>query len=224
MPRILGLAALAALLAGTVAAAPAGAAARSKCQRLKGHDLAPAKTVKLVRRANADDGTDLVGCVLPRGRVRTVASSEDLFTTTYGYAIRQIAGRIVLLDSTYNSQYAFSQTTYVADVRSGRAYRLASQCFGIAGDDCSSGVAAVAPVAFVTKTGRAVAAVSRVIPGPGAPPPVVTIATFDPLGVRRDLDSGPATEVPAASLRLAGVNASWTHAGEPRVADISRPG
>jgi len=224
MPRILGLAALAALLAYGLAAAPAGAATRSKCQRLKGKDLAPAKTVKLVRRANDDDGTDLVGCILPRGRVRTLASSEDLFTTIYGYAIRQVAGRIVLLDSTYSSQYAYSRRTYVADVRSGRAYAVAHECFGIGGDDCSSaGGSTAAPAAFVTKTGRAVAAISPVVLGPPGPR-TVTIATFDALGARRDLDSGPAADIPAASLALAGVNAYWTHAGEPRVADISSPG
>ena len=77
-------AAIAMLLTGAVMAAAglspgvAVAAKSSKCQRLKGRDIAPASSVKLVRRANADDGTDLFGCVLPRGPVQHIASSADL--------------------------------------------------------------------------------------------------------------------------------------------------
>ena len=203
---------LLALLA--VATATAQAAARSKCQRLKGKDLAPAKTVKLVALANDEDGTDLVGCVLPRGKVRTVTSSEDLYTTRYDYALRQVAGRIVLVSSTYSSQYAFSESTRVVDLRSGRYYTIAYRCQQITGDNCGDQTAA--PAAFVTKLGRAVAAIG----GPGG----MTIATFDPFGRRRDLDVATAAELPPESLRLAGVTAYWRHGGQPRSADISSPG
>ena len=144
----------------------------------------------------------------------TVASSEDLFTTQYGYTLRQVAGRIVLVSSTYSSQYAYSEGTRVVDLRSGRSYSIAYLCQEIGGADC--GDQTVAPAAFVTKLGRAVAAIG----GPGG----ITIATFDPSGKRRDLDSGPAAELPPESLRLAGVNASWTHGGRRAVADISSPG
>jgi hypothetical protein len=208
------LAIIPALLAVVLVAPGTAQAARSKCQRLKGKDLAPAQTVKLVARANADDGTDLIGCVLPRGKVRTVSSSQDLYTTRYGYTLRQVAGRIVLVSSSYSSQYASSEGTRVVDLRSGRAYSIAYTCQQIAGDDC--GDQTVAPAVFVTKLGRAVAAVS----GPGG----MTIATFDPFGRRRDLDSAPAADLPPDSLRLAGVTAYWTHAGQPRSADISSPG
>ena len=122
MRRVAVAIALALVVPCAVAVVPAEAAAkRSTCQRLKGRDLAPAKTVKLVQRPNGDDGTDLKGCVLPRGRVYTLASREGLFTTTYDYAIRQVAGRIVVVTSTYNSQYAFSEGTRVVDLRAGRA-------------------------------------------------------------------------------------------------------
>jgi hypothetical protein len=214
--------ALAAVLPCAIAAVPAEAAKRSKCQRLKGTDLAPARSVKLVRRANHDDGTDLVGCALPRGRVRTIVSSADYYTTTYTYAIRQVAGVFVLVSSSYNSQYAFSESVGVVDIRNGRSYGVASQCFEITGSPCG-GEPTAAPAVFITKLGRAVAAI---VSSPGGPmaPSTATIATFDPTGKRRDLDSGPLAEIPVASLALAGTLATWTHAGQPRSADISAPG
>lgn len=197
-----------------VASEPADAATRSKCQRLKGSDLAPAKSVKLVARANADDGTDLVGCVLPRGQVRTIASSADYYTTTYAYEVRQVAGRIVVVSSSYSSQYASSEGTRVVDLRGGRAYSVAYSCTEIGGANCGDRTTALA--VFATKLGRAVAAIG----GPGG----IAIATFDPNGKRRDLDGGPSAELPPASLGLVGTTAAWTHAGQPRTADISSPG
>ena len=219
MRRICILAVAAALVACLAAAPPAGA----KCQRLKGADLAPARSVKLVERPNHDDGTDLVGCVLPRGRVRTIASSSDQYTTGTGFAIRQIAGERVLLDSSYNSQYAYWKSTYVADVHNGRTYGVAYQCFDIGNSDCSSGGSTSAPAAFVTKLGRAVAAISPVTGAPGPAGPT-TITAFDPLGRHHDLDTGPTADLPSASLQLVGLTAYWTHAGAPRLADIRSAG
>jgi hypothetical protein len=222
MRRIALALALATLLACTAAVIPADAAKRSKCQRLKGTDLAPAKTVKLVKRPNSDDGTDLLGCALPGGRVRTIASSQDYFTTTYTYAIGQVAGPFVLVESAYNSQYAYSDSLRVTDIRNGRTYGVASQCFEITGSPCG-GEPTAAPVAVITKLGRAVAAIAGWPGGPMAPR-AVTIATFDPAGKRRDLDTGSEADVPPASLTLAGTLATWTHGGQPRSADISSPG
>jgi hypothetical protein len=211
--------ALAFALVALVPCAPAEAAKPSKCQRLKGKDLAPAKSVKLVQRRNADDGTDLVGCALPSGRVRTIVSSADYYTTTYTYGVRQVAGPFVLVTSTYSSQYAYSESTGVADIRNGRAYSVASQCFEITGSPCG-GEPTTAPAVFITKLGRAVAAIASWPSGPMAPR-AVTIATFGPLGTRLDRDTGPEVDLPPASLSLAGLVATWSHAGQPRSADIS---
>jgi hypothetical protein len=221
MRRIAVALAFAVFMPTAGAVTPAGAAKHSTCDRLKGSDLAPARTVKLVKRRNADDGTDLLGCVLPRGRVRKIASSEDYYTTTYTYDLLQVAGPFALVSSAYNSQYAFSQGTYVADVRNGRSYSVASQCFEITGSPCN-GAPATAPVVVITKLGRAVAAIAGWPGGPTAPRSV-TIATFDPAGVRRDLDVGSDADIPPASLALRGTIASWTHAGVARTADISSP-
>lgn len=214
---VASLLALAVALTLAAAAAPAAGAAtkRSACERLKGRDLAPARYVKLVARPNADDGTDLVGCVLPRGRRWRIASSADFYTTVYSYSIRQITGRHVLVGATYSSQYAYSTSLSVHDLRSGRAYTIAGDCTDIGGYPC--GAQTVAPAAFVTLGGRAVA----VVYGAGT----ASVMAFAPSGASRVLDSAPGTEpIPPASLRLTGNLAAWTNAGVAHSADLRTPG
>jgi hypothetical protein len=203
---------LAAALA--VAVSPAAAvAAPSKCQRLTGRDLAPAASVKLVEHRNGDDGTDLLGCVLPRGPVRRIASSADFYTTVESYSVRQIVGRAVLVETTSSSQYAYSQSLSVHHLRTGRVYGVAGTCSMIGGDDCSSGGSSSAPAAFVTAKGRAVALVLR-----GG---VATVTAFNTLGTPRTLDSAPPAAIAAESLRLDGGFAAWTNAGIARSAPIA---
>jgi hypothetical protein len=205
------------LAAAAVAAAlPMTASARpSTCQRLKGRDLAPARSVKLVRHRNDEAGTDLLGCVLPRGRVRTVAYSSDEETTTEGYRIRQVAGAIVLLASTYDSQYGSGRSLSVYNIATGRAYVIANVCSGLGDPSCGDPLKAGAAAAFINKRGQAGAAL---VPTGGDP---VTIVGFSSRGQRRDLDSGPAAELPAASLQLKGSTVSWTHSGQARTATLS---
>jgi hypothetical protein len=203
---------LAAALAAT--AVPVRAvAAPSTCQRLKGRDLAPATSVKLVERPNGDDGHDLVGCVLPRGPLRRIASSADFYTTVETYSINQVAGRVVLVETSSSSQYAYSRSLTVHHLHTGRAYGIAGTCSMIGGDDCSSRGSAVAPVAFVTAKGRALALVVRA--------GVATVTAFNTLGTARALDSGPPAAIPSASLLLTGNLASWTNAGVARSASIA---
>src|SRR4051812_25435768 len=92
-----------ALGAVLLAVLPGGAqAAQSKCQKLDAsHDLAPAKRVKLVERRNDDGGKNLVGCVLPRGKVTTLASSGTQEDSVDSYRLRQVAGHHVLFDETF---------------------------------------------------------------------------------------------------------------------------
>jgi hypothetical protein len=197
-------------------ALPAAAAARpSKCQRLQGRDLARARSVKLVERRNGDDGRDLVGCVLPRGPLRTIASSADFYTTVESYSIEQVAGRVVMVESVSSSQYAYARSLTVHHLRTGRAYRVAGQCTMIGGEDCTGGVAASAAAAFVSGQGRAVAVLMR--------DGVATVTAFNTLGTPRTLDSGPAASLDPQSLRLDGDLASWTNAGAPRSASLTAP-
>jgi hypothetical protein len=94
-------------------------------QSLRGRDLAPSRTVKVVRVANDRGASDLVGCVLPRGRIVTLARGGEFETQSNGYAIRQVAGRIVLLQLTFSSQYGLSERTSAFDVRTGHEYAIA---------------------------------------------------------------------------------------------------
>ena len=206
--------AVAVTLAAAAAPAAGGATKRSACERLKGRDLAPARYVKLVARPNSEDSTDLVGCTLPRGRVRRIASGADLYTTVYSYSIRQIAGRTVLVATTYSSQYAYSTSLKVHDLRSGGAYTIASDCTDITGYPC--GDQTMAPAAFVTLGGRAVA----VVHGRDS----AAVMAFSPTGASRVLDTATGSDIPPASLRLTGNFATWTNAGEARGADLRTPG
>jgi len=193
-------------LPGTALAAP------SKCQRLEGRDLAPARSAKLVERPNADDGKDLLGCVLPRGRVHTLAAGSDHYTTVESYSVEQIAGRVVLVGFSHSSQYASTRSLTVHHLRTGRAYRVTSQCSMIGGEDCAPGGSGSSAAAFVTEKGRAVALIQR---GGAA-----TVTAFNTLGTPRALEHAPPAAIPAESLHLAGNLAVWTTAGVPRSASI----
>jgi hypothetical protein len=190
------------------------AKAKSSCSRLRGKDLAPAGNVKLVRRRNQDNGTDLLGCELPRGRVRTLASSSRFDTTTETYTIAQVSGAIVLLASSYDSQYASGRGTSVFDIRTGKQYPIASSCYQLGVGQCS-GQNATAAAAMINARAQAAAAIVR------AGTQITTIAVFSSRGKRQDLDFGPSIEVPASSLALKGSTVSWTHSGEPRSATLS---
>ena len=194
--------------------AQADAARRTKtCRSLRGRDLAPARRVRLVRRKTAD-GTDLLGCVLPRGRVHRIASSQDLFTTVYGYELRQVAGAIALVAYSYGSQYGESSSTSVWNLRTGRSYAIATHC-SMLGDPgtCRPGDA-TAVAAFINRRGQAAAAIVPYMAQ------ITTIAGFSSRGARSNLDSGPSAELPASSLRLAGSTATWTHSGAERSANL----
>src|SRR3954447_6094089 len=108
-------------------AAPAAEARR--CSQLRGRDLAPAKAVRLVQRPNAEQGNDLLGCALPHGRVRRLASSADHDTNVESFRIRQVAGEKLLLDTSERSQYGDQHSTGVIDIRSGRAYTIVFDCY-----------------------------------------------------------------------------------------------
>ena len=201
------------LIAAGLPDAVALAAPPSKCQKLKGRDIAPASSVKLVQRANGDDGTDLIGCVLPRGPVQRIASSADFYTTVESYSIKQIAGRAVMIESGSSSQYAYSRSLYVHHLRTRRSYAIARTCEMLGGDDCASAGSSVATAAFVTPKGRAVALVARA--------GVATVTAFNTLGTARALDSGPLPAIEPASLALTGNLASWVNAGVARSALIA---
>jgi hypothetical protein len=218
--RGLAVALAASLLAGPATAhgSPHG---RSACQRLKAqHDLAPAKKVKLVERRNEDGGLDLRGCVLPRGKVITVASSSDFYTSSSSFTVRQVAGHHVLVDSRSRGRRGGYDDTYVVDIKRRRSYTIASFCREGTATYCSGTPGEPAPKeavleAFINPGGQAVALIQQqdnndVLRGFGAD------------GKLTLLDFGRPGEISASSLRLHGHLATWTHSGEPRSARLGR--
>jgi hypothetical protein len=196
----------------------AGAAEeRSKCQKLRGKDLAPAKKVKLVRRKNDEGGNDLRGCVLPRGGVIKVASSSDAFTSQSSYDIGQVAGHHVLIDSSSASQYGGYADTYVVDLKRRRSYTVASFCREGVGGFCNPDVPNETAVrTIVNSGGRAVAMIKT------AASNRVKVRGYTATGKPIPLDSGPAADVPVDSLELDGNVASWVNSGERRSAPLRR--
>ena len=185
------------------------------CERLRGADLAPARAIRLVIRPNVYKGTDLLGCSLPRGRVRTLAYSGVQGTIRRGYDVVQVAGAFVLLRGEGVSQSANADTVVVKDIRNGDSYEIAYRCAQLGGNDCGrAGRSSSALRAVINDRGQAVAALR--VAGSGA----TTISGFSSLGERRDFDSGLPADIPPASLKIVGSRASWTNAGRSYAARL----
>jgi hypothetical protein len=211
---VLLLSLLAALaLTSAIGAEAASAKGKSKCQRLKGKDRAPARKVKLVKRRNGENGIDLVGCVLPRGRIYTVASGTDYYTETNGYELLKVKSSTVLVRSSSSNQYYSGSSEVLVSLRTGEGQSVSSYCVG--GPACDMTRDEYSPVVLINKHGRAVAATVSDAQG------TTTLFSFSSRGERQDLDSGPSADVPAASLSLTGDVVSWTHSGLPRSAVVS---
>ncbi len=199
-------------LASGMSAAPAATVAQSACQRLAGHDLAPARSVKLVQRRRGDT-TELVACSLPRGRVRQVASgssSGSLFSEQV--RLLQVAGAYAALTTTFSDQYVSGDDTVVVNLRTGKARTIASSQQDVGAPPQPGATRAVA--IKVTAGGRGAAAVAEVAGG------ATRILAFGARGAPVILDAGPPADVPATSLALTGATVAWTHAGAPRNAPL----
>jgi hypothetical protein len=201
-------------------AAPAAAhhAHRSACQKLRGRgkDRAPARNVKLVVQHNRDFGVDVLGCVLPRGHVYWLASTDNSYDTAgESVAIRQVAGAFVLLESEAGDQYEDATELDVWNLRSGRHRAVAGYSVPETLPGSPEGTRALA--AFIDRHGRAIVEgqdVAHLDAG-------VTIYAISSTGTWTDLDSGPADQLPAASLKLTGSTASWLHAGVQHTAQLT---
>jgi hypothetical protein len=192
-------------LACLTCAAPTSASAphparRSACQRLKGDDLAPAPSVKLYRR----DGS-LTGCVLPRGPIRSVASSEDDEAALQHFHRRDVLGAFVLFDLNLNVQYVSGGWTAVYNLRTGQQYFVARDLRGPGADRSDH---FTAPAAFVDAHGRAIAALVSTKDATG-----VTVLRFDVAGAPEILDQGSVQELPPKTLSRTGATVSWRHSG-----------
>ena len=188
---------------------------KRRCQRLRGQDLAPARRVMLVRR-KTEDGTDLLGCVLPRGRVYVIASAEGMSTTVYDYELRQVAGATVLVDNYFSGEVAASLSTTVWNLRTGVSYLIASDCaMRYVPTPCDPATDSRARAAFVNSRGQAAAAVSSRASG------LTTIVGFSARGARYVFDSGPSGRLPFSSLSMSGGALRWMNSGAIRSGALS---
>lgn len=195
------------LLASAVAllAAPSAEGAKaSKCQRLKGKDLARARSVKLVIRDNAQGGEDLVGCRLPDGKARVLARTD--FDGFYypSLSIEKIAGSWVLIEITYfGPDEGTSFENVVVDAATGRRYGVAgSRPCRMPAPQCTFDP----PLRVsINRRGRAVALERRF--------DLRVVVGYNARGQASVLDEGPAAALPSSDVRLKGDLANWTHSG-----------
>jgi hypothetical protein len=138
---------LAALL-GVALASAAGPSAvgakqpRGACQKLAKNHRDLARSPKLVTAVVGDDETGrIAACVLPRGKLRTLAAWDDGLSRDWAYVIAT-AGTWVLVEEGHGDQYGgVSRALTRHDVRTGRALSLSGYgCqVGFGGPPGSSG-------------------------------------------------------------------------------------
>jgi hypothetical protein len=181
---------------------------KSACQKLRGHDFARTKSLKLVAKRRDSIETDLVGCQLPRGDVRIFAIRLAGDTTTSDFKVHSVRGRWALVSAHSDSQYASESRTWVFDVAKGRVlYRISRWRCEMAQTDCDPKPPPVAK-GLIDRIGKSALAFDDGV--------TTKIAGFGTNGKRKTFDSGPSTEIPASSLDIFSNVASWLHSGETR--------
>ncbi|MEA2194451.1 MAG: hypothetical protein QOG42_885 [Solirubrobacteraceae bacterium] len=192
-------------LAVVAGAAPANGAQkpRSACQKLAGHHRDLARSAKLVTVVRGDDETGRISaCVLPRGKVRTLASWDDGLSRDSASVVAT-AGTWVLVEEGHGDQYGgISRSLARYEVRSGRRLPLAGYgCqIGYADHGCPDG----------TNFGAVVLASS----GAGAyeltdlASATTTLLAFSPAGAFSTLADGP-----VQALRVTSTQIAWTQGG-----------
>jgi hypothetical protein len=194
-----------AVLAAGVPGAGARRAKRppSSCEKLAKRYKDRARDRKLVLAVRGDEETGRISaCVLPRGKVRTLASWDDGLQRDAA-GIVATAGTRVLVENSHGDQYGgTSRSLERFDVRSGRRLLLAS--FGCQLDytlpQCPDG----------TNFGEAAIAAS----GAGAyevsdlAAHTTTLRAFDAAGAFTTLADGP-----VEALRVTSTQVFWTQAG-----------
>ena len=210
LPRLAlaGLLGLAVAVAAGPGAAPATAAAakkkpRSACQKLAQRHKDLARSAKLVTVVRGDEETGRISaCVLPRGKVRTLASWDDGLMRDWAN-VTATAGLWVLVEEGHGDQYGgVSRSLTRHHVRSGRRLHLSGYGCQIGWDapTCPDG----------SNFGDVVLASS----GAGAyeltdlAAATTALQAFNPAGAFTKLADGP-----VEGLRLAGPQIAWTQGG-----------
>jgi hypothetical protein len=181
------------------------------CARLKGHDFAKSRTLKLVAKRVSGAETDLKGCRLG-GTVHVFAIRLQGGTSTSDFTVHSVGDRWALVSARSDSAYASDSRTWVFDIDSGRILYTVFRWRCMAGQsDCTSKPPAIAK-AVVDRIGKSVFAFSD-----GSD---VTITGYGTSGKHREFDSAAASDLPAGSLTLGGSVANWMHSGEQRHAQL----
>jgi hypothetical protein len=206
---LLGLAV--AIGGGASQAAGAKRKHRSACQRLaqRHKDIAPSRKLVTVVRGDDERGR-ISACVLPRGKLRTLASWDDGLSREWG-RVRATAGTWVLVEQGYGDQYGgMSRSLTRVDVREGRRLGLSGYgCMTDFGHNCPDG----------TDFGEFVLAAG----GAGAyersdlASATTALMAFAPAGTMTQLADGPVDE-----LRIAGGQITWTQGGVAHAAPLPR--
>ncbi len=201
-----------ALVAPGVSGASAKTAKRppTSCEKLakRYKDRSPDRRLVLVVRGDDESGR-ISSCILPRGKVRTLASWDDGLSRD-GATIFATAGWWVIVEETHNDQYGgTSRSLTRVDAQGGR--RLVLSSYGCQLDytrpACDSG----------TNAGEVVMAAS----GAGAlelsdyAAHTTSLRAFSPAGVFSTLAEGTVD-----ALRIAGTQIVWSQAGVERTAPL----
>jgi hypothetical protein len=180
---------------------------QSACQKLRGHDYAPSRSLKLVAKRSTSIETDLAACELPRGDVRYHAMKVQVGDTWSDFTVHSVSGRWALISTQSSSPYGADARTWVVDIAGGRIlYEISSwRCTISAITPCDPEPAQVAK-GHVDRIGKSVVAFVK--------DGTTTIAGYGTDGHRKTFDSGPSDQVLASTLQLRSNVASWINGGE----------
>lgn len=213
VPRIaLAAVGVCALVACVWVCAIGAQASSQTCATLRGKRLLSSRAVKVVEHTEEARGV-VYSCARPRGRVHLLGvASDDTISSAYQVTVLELAGMWVALD--FRNQigfHSFEEIGKACQAASGRCYR-----FFVEGFPEPSLEAEVPQLRFslqrvvINKLGQLAMALANY--------DTVQIVGFGSGGVQRLLDSGPAAQIPSASLRLEGHTVRWLDAGAPRSA------
>jgi len=233
------LAALAAVAAVLLAAAPAQAAGPQRCHQLRGALKLQTRTIKVVERRVNDrrlKGGRLLGCVLPRGRVFTVGERGTPKRrvgdpNSVDYSLGRFAGTFVRVERSFGDGIAQIKDIResIMDLSDGSNRRFFAGAYGENVCQGDEGVWSrrTPPVArLVLRASGAFAVLyanhdpeyDDCFPKDGH----ALLAGFPARGGRVTLDLAPIAELPADSIAIQGDVVSWTSAGQPRSETLSR--
>jgi hypothetical protein len=169
--------------------------------------------VKVVEHGNESKGFVDV-CVPPNGRVRLAGSAYDAtIQGLYSIKVIALAGTWVALEFTSVIDFHGSEIfDEVFDAKSGRSYRFFEEA--VPEGPGFEGIPATAVLGSFALNRFGQLALAQSEEGK------CRIVGIEPSGRRRVLDSGPASQLPPASLQLKGHTVQWVDAGITHSATI----